>query len=871
MPPIVVLNQTRGITLTPYYHPTSLHLRQSGAAAIMSADFRVTDLSPAGNVVVLEPEDLIKITDGGSTAFRGPIRNRNRTDTGLGPTPKRSWKITCQDMTSVLTDVVIDDPDTGIRPEETDRERIQALVAAYPILGLTAPTATVGNLQVSDLPAASYMGLSLYEAFEQIARLLSPNAQFYVDFEEPPRVHWFHAETENAPFQLSNTPNETTTFGYDNLEMPDDTFELVNAVYAMGGAGTTPVWIDDGTKGISNANAVTSIGLYGRREGSYVDPEQTSQATLQALAAAMIGRLAFPKGPKKLTVYRPGLRAGMQIQLTNTLWGISGVSYPIAQLDAKPIVSDNQLRYDLVLDDVKPSLAGEVGRTDSAVTSAISAAAQALEQAPDAVAPSTPAGLSLSSGYDIAVDGTVRTYIDAEWTPNSEFDLQAYELQLDEANRAEVTFTTAVIASGGTMPAGTYSVQVTALGPHGETRGKTPPQEVVIASGQRLGVTITAYPNATGYRIFASRTEVPLFVQSTTTTGSQVAIDAEGSGVPAPLTSTFVDFANPATFRTALERVHVEDVLGGTYYAARVRALDDWNNRSAYSGAVGITTARDIEAPEIPGGLAAIPGFRLVGLNWQRSTAIDFDRYEVRWTYDLAGAPDPAQWTKLTSRSSVLVVADLAPDVVHWFEVRAIDRSNNVQTSALDPTAVDADANGEAGWSEPVAATPTLVGAADVAFNSVLTYILNANQINADDINAGTVSIGGLADTPDFLLVYNTTGQEIGRWDQNGLVIRDPNNTSRVVRLVDGVLSFSTDGGTTWTTAISADGIVADAIKLGAAPGGHNAVPNASFELSAFATYFSKVWTVTTDWDDGTSQVGVSVAGADLTLSSVTY
>jgi len=229
----------------------------------------------------------------------------------------------------------------------------------------------------------------------------------------------------------------------------------------------------------------------------------------------------------------------------------------------------------------------------------------------------------------------------------------------------------------------------------------------------------------------------------------------------------------------------------------------------------------------------------------------------------------------------MLIVTDLDP-VLYYFQVRAIDRSNNVQTSAADPTAVDADKFPEAGWSNVAGdyktATPTLIGAADVAFNSVLTSILTANEINADDIEAGTLSIGGLPDTPDFLLVYNTNGQEIGRWDQYGLLIVDPANTTRAMRLRNGVLSFTNAyvGPATpeadWSTALSADGISADAIKLGTAPGGHNAMPNASFELSAFGVTLEKLWDIAADWGAtiGTN-VNVDTGAASLSMTTVTY
>ena len=91
------------------------------------------------------------------------------------------------------------------------------------------------------------------------------------------------------------------------------------------------------------------------------------------------------------------------------------------------------------------------------------------------------------------------------------------------------------------------------------------------------------------------------------------------------------------------------------------------------------------------------------------------------------------------------------------------------------------------------------------------------------------------------------------------------------MRWLNGVLSFSTDGGATWPTAITAEGIHAAAITFGSEPGGSNAVPNAGFEITAFTTLLQKLWDVTADWDDATSQVNLSVGGSSLNMTDVTY
>jgi hypothetical protein len=176
-----------------------------------------------------------------------------------------------------------------------------------------------------------------------------------------------------------------------------------------------------------------------------------------------------------------------------------------------------------------------------------------------------------------------------------------------------------------------------------------------------------------------------------------------------------------------------------------------------------------------------------------------------------------------------------------------------------------------------IIAAPSALGAADMAFSEVLADIATFERLNATYMTAGTLSLGGNANTPDFLIVYDAAGQEIGRWDQYGLVVWDPANPSLAMRFRGGVLAFTSEynagnpDASPWSNAIGGYGIIADSITLGTAPGGHNAVPNAGFELANFTTVLTKLWDVNTDWDDATNQVFLDVSGASLTLGSAAY
>lgn len=509
----------------------------------------------------------------------------------------------------------------------------------------------------------------------------------------------------------------------------------------------------------------------------------------------------------------------------------------------------------------------------------------------DAVPPAAPSGLSLSSSLAEQPDGSLVPAIVAVWARNSEPDMSHYEIEVEAALSGEVAFSASASGTGGALPAGEYNVRITGVGIYGGETAGSALATVVVAADQRLFVTITAKPGCTSYRIYASRHDEPQFALATSTTGSPVEVTTEGSGGVAPTTSTAIAFLAPQSFSLGQPpagtspSVTVSPVAGLTHHGVRVRALDLSLNRSAWTMAT-ITTVADTEAPAIPSGVTASGGFRLIGISWARNTEPDLDRYEVRYAPEgTPGQPDPDAWQVESTRGTVLVVSGLEPGVRYYVQVRAIDRSGNVVTSYSDSTPVAADANPEAGWSNDdigapyVSAVPTLVGAADVAFNSVVTRLLNAGLISADVIDSGTITVGGTASSPDLFVARDASGTEILRIDRYGLVARDPTpGSTKALRYSRGTLAFTTTyndanpDASTWTTAISADGIVADVIKTGTLSGGHNNIPNSGFELAAFATRFAKVWTSQADWGGWISGTNINVtAAADGTLQVTSY
>jgi len=332
-------------------------------------------------------------------------------------------------------------------------------------------------------------------------------------------------------------------------------------------------------------------------------------------------------------------------------------------------------------------------------------------------------------------------------------------------------------------------------------------------------------------------------------------------------------WATPRVVMVGIDQtsVVVDGVLGNASYDFRVRALDTDSMVGEWSDTVTATSGKDSDAPDMPTELVAAPGYRMVGLSWSRATDSDFSFYQVRY-YPSATT---SEFIIISARSNRVIIDSLNPDVEYGFQVRAIDRSGNVVTSSVDTTAVDYLTNPEAGWTAQVLQTPTRIGTTDLSVNTVVANFITTGTLSTDVLISGTVDIGGVGN-PIQLEVFDSLGNQMSRWSDDGLVIWDPVTTNKAVWLYGDSIKFSDvytgdPGTTTWSTAIDSRGVNASAILFGSDIGGHNRIMNSGMEAAPFPTVArsTKTWTATTDWDDATSTVNLNVSGSELTMTTV--
>ena len=155
-------------------------------------------------------------------------------------------------------------------------------------------------------------------------------------------------------------------------------------------------------------------------------------------------------------------------------------------------------------------------------------------------------------------------------------------------------------------------------------------------------------------------------------------------------------------------------------------------------------------------------------------------------------------------------------------------------------------------WTRSTDAQDMTVGqvtADQIAAGSVGAVHIVTDGLTADVIRGGVLILRATSDFVQGIRVEDAAGNLISSWGPTGLKITDPADAARYVLLQAGVLSFTTDDGATFPSAITPDGINASAINFGSAPGGHNLVLNSSFELADFVAAASTLtFTDATKW-----------------------
>jgi hypothetical protein len=322
-------------------------------------------------------------------------------------------------------------------------------------------------------------------------------------------------------------------------------------------------------------------------------------------------------------------------------------------------------------------------------------------------------------------------------------------------------------------------------------------------------------------------------------------------------------------------------VMPGSKYWIRVAARDKAGNRSDFSTPpFEITAANDTAGPPQPTITALLPGFKAFGLRVDPSTAADWSYNEVRWR-----AVGDTEWLgSAKAKATIIGVAGLTNEVTYEVQVRSVDLSGNTlhDTGTVDGDGfpvyetVKADTEPDKGWVDAGTVTPSAIPADEMFWSEAIIEDLFAGNLSADWITSGSITVGG-GGNADGIIVLDSAGREIGRWDENGLSIVDPANDDYQMLIKDSslvILDKTDPANPIERVSITPLGIDAASITFGSARGGHNLIPNSSFELGQFGAsqITTYTWTAAADWNATRigSDTNITTGTGDLKMTAVT-
>lgn len=164
------------------------------------------------------------------------------------------------------------------------------------------------------------------------------------------------------------------------------------------------------------------------------------------------------------------------------------------------------------------------------------------------------------------------------------------------------------------------------------------------------------------------------------------------------------------------------NVLGGLTYDFRIKAVDQWNNVSAWSATKSVLALRDTIPPAVPSGVSAVSGFGSVTLFWTNAT--DYDLAAVNVYRNTVN--EPATAVKIASVTGTTITdAGLATGVTYYYWLKSVDTSGN---ESLD-------------FSAGVSASPIQVMPADLDISARVDFVVRDTIFLFDHVELpGTAS-----------------------------------------------------------------------------------------------------------------------------------
>ena len=265
----------------------TLRFEESGHHDSGTCTFTVIDKT---NAVTIRDKAFIHIVDANGTLFKGFVEQRTPTVMAVG----RRIDVQARGIESLLDTILVVSnrrPPSGSTPVESDKARLQYLLATYGSQGLyndnygSSDPSKIQTLRAS-MPTQKFKNLTLRQAIESVLAVASDTADYYID--NLGRLHTFdadHPEGDAAPYVVRVGTPVLGELAPEELEIEFDSQGLVNDYQVRAKLRAADVRVAD----------TSSIALYGRY-ADYIDaPDADTIAKATAVGNAALSDNAAPK------------------------------------------------------------------------------------------------------------------------------------------------------------------------------------------------------------------------------------------------------------------------------------------------------------------------------------------------------------------------------------------------------------------------------------------------------------------------------------------------------------------------------------------------------------------------------------------------
>ncbi len=375
----------------------------------------------------------------------------------------------------------------------------------------------------------------------------------------------------------------------------------------------------------------------------------------------------------------------------------------------------------------------------------------------------------------------IKRQVHFTWTKSTEIDILGYSIVLGSTwNRAnEVVFTQANFASifidEGVSDNITYLIKaIDTSGNESETESST--VITIDTSDCNLSVPgdLTLFTSSV---ISPDGTAVSILIA----TWNTVSENSDEFGSYQILLEDTV--TGRQSIYSTTENVYQWTLIPNREYSVQIRAVDKTGNKTEYTAQVLETIAVDSIPPATPTWPASnfiIPGFKVVGLNWNDNTEYDLSHYIIERSIDNDFSV-PANIIVLGTKDASFTSDDqgLEVNTTYYYRIKAVDTSGN-----------------ESEYSSIKYTTTLQVGTTDIAVDAIIANHISSGAIKASHIDttelfsmilqsqnySPTITTSGSAPTGYKFDALNDTFDMAGMiYDPvNGLRILDPNGNAKI-------------------------------------------------------------------------------------------